>query len=152
MNTAVIPTCIKGTKTGLAKIINTYNKIEQAFVIGNKHLMATPGEFGIIMGITSGNKVIDMKDCQVGPTSLLKRKFDGMNLVKPQHLKAQLLKSILGAELVDIHDTVKIFILHVLACILFLASNEVARIWIFRICDNINNLATTTWARLFSVT
>lgn len=144
---SVAPGCIKGTKTGLLKILETYSKPAEAFIIGNKELTVAPSEFDLIMGIASGSSDIDTKDCQVSPTSLLKRKFSNINVVKPHHLKAQLLESIAGTDLVDIHDTVRILILHVLACILFVASNEVARVWMFRICDNISELGEYNWGK-----
>lgn len=97
--------------------------------------MITPAEFDVIIGIASWCKDTDMKDCQVGPTSLPKQKFDSISLVQPKHLKDQLLKSVTSPELVDIHDTVKIIILHVMSCILFIANSEVARVWMFQMCE-----------------
>lgn len=99
------------------------------------------------MGIASGHKNIDMKDTQVSPNSLLKRKFDGIRLVKPQHLKTQLLKSIISPELVDIYDTVRIIILHVMSCILFVSSSAVARVWMFQIYENIEELCNYNWGQ-----
>lgn len=97
------------------------------------------------MGIASSQEEIDMKDTQVSPNSLLKHKFNGFRLVKPQHLKAKLLESVTSPELVDIHDTVRILILHVMSCILFVMSNEVASVSMFRICDNLKDLCNYNW-------
>lgn len=69
----------------------------------------------------------------MGPNSPLKCKF---SLVKPKHLKAQLL---------DIYDTVRIIILHVMSCILFVSSCEVARVWMFGVCDHIEELCNYNW-------
>lgn len=131
----------------MEKIINTYDKDEKTFHIGNKQLLITPAEFDIIMGIASGHKNIDMKDTQVSPNSLLKRKFDGIRLVKPQHLKTQLLKSMISPELVDIYDTVRIIILHVMSCLLFVSSSAVARVWMFQIYENIEELCNCNWGQ-----
>lgn len=144
---AVTPPCILGTKTGLIKIIDTYDKTKQAFIIGKKKLVITPSEFEVIMGITSGTRDIDMKDCQVGPTSLLKRKFNNLNLVKPHHLKIEVLNAVASSEIIDIHDNVRIIALHVMASILFVASNEVARVWMFRIYENLEELYDYNWAQ-----
>lgn len=131
----------------MEKIINTYDKDDKTFHISNKQLLITPAEFDIIMGIASGHKNIDMKDTQVSPNSLLKRKLDGIHLVKPQHLKTQLLKSMISPELVDIYDTVRIIILHVMSCILFVSSSTVACVWMFRICENIEELCNYNWGQ-----
>lgn len=147
INKDIPPVCAKGTKTGLVKIIETYSKSDKAFIIGGKHLTTTPAEFDIIMGITSGNNNIDMKDYQISPNSLLKRKFSGVKIIKPQNLKSELLKSIAGTQLVDIHDTVRILILQVLSCILFVASNEVARVWMFRIVEDLSDLGSYNWGK-----
>lgn len=78
----------------------------------------------------------------MGPNSPLKHKF---SLVKPKHLKAQLLKSMISPELLDIYDTVRIIILHVMSCILFVSSCEVARVWMFGVCDHIEELCNYNW-------
>lgn len=67
INKAVTPDCIKGIKSGVEKIVNTYDKDDKTFHIGNKRLQITPVEFGIIMGIASGSKDIDIKKYTDGP-------------------------------------------------------------------------------------
>lgn len=99
------------------------------------------------MGIASGHKGFDMKDSQISPDSLGLRKFAGINLVKPKHLKSQLLKSSISSELQDIHDTVKIIILHVMSYVIFVTSSEVARCWMFRVWDNIEKLRVYNWGK-----
>lgn len=144
---AVNPTCIKGTTHGVVKIINTYNKQQKTFVLGGKQLMITPTECDVILGITSGNKDIDLKDCLVGPASLRKRKFPNISEVKPKHLKTQLMQSIESSELVDIQDTIRLIILYVMSSILFVASSEVARWWMFRVCENLDELHEYNWGK-----
>lgn len=142
INKAVTPERIKGTKSGVEMILNTYDKTTKTFNIGKKQLHMIAPEFDIIMGIASGNKAIDMRDTHIGPNSLLKRRFDGISLIKPQHLKVELQKSMISPELIDIQDTVRIIILHVMSFILFVSSSEVARVWMFRVCEDIEALGT----------
>lgn len=107
----------------------------------------TAREFDIIMGIASGDKAIDMRDTNIGPNSLLRRRFDGINLIKPQHLKAELQKCMVSPEAIDIQDTVWIIILHAMSCILFVSSSEVARLWMFRVCEDIESIGTYNWGK-----
>lgn len=145
INKAVILDCIKGTKSGVEKILDTYDKKTRTFRLGNKQLVITPAEFSIIMGIQSGNRDINTKDTQVSPDSLLKRKFNGISLVKPTHLKTQILSSLASPDFQDIYDSVRIIILHVRSSILFVSTSEVARVWMFRVCENLDELCTYNW-------
>lgn len=53
----------------------------------------------------------------------------------------------ISPELIDIQDTVRIIILHVMSFILFVSSSEVARVWMFRVCEDIGALGTYNWGQ-----
>lgn len=147
INKAVNPKHIKGTKTGLVNILDSYDKAEQVFVIGGKRLRITAAEFELIFGIPSGNNIIDMKESTVGSESLGKRKFSDFPSITPTHLKQEVLKTMKSTDPRDIEDTVKMIILHVMACVLFVASTDVVRWWMLRICENLNELRNYNWGK-----
>lgn len=140
INKSVNPKHIKGSTKGLVKILDNYDKDQQLFSIAGKHLTLTAIEFEAIFGIGSGNKKIDMKESLVDDSSLGKRKFANINTITLAHLKTELKESIKSSAPQDVEDTVKLVILHGMACVLFVASSDVIRWWMLRICEDLYDL------------
>lgn len=65
INKNVPASYIEETQSGLVKILETYDKSEQAFIIGGNQLTITATEFEAIFGIASGNEEIDTKKCTI---------------------------------------------------------------------------------------
>lgn len=64
-----------------------------------------------------------MKNCTVSEQSMGKRRFSEYSTITPKHLKAEILVSMKSNLQQDIEDTVKMIIVHVMACVLFIASS-----------------------------
>lgn len=116
-------------------------------MVAGKKLSITPTEFEVIFGIYSGNQDIDMKASSVEEDFLEKRKFWDVLNITPTHLETELLKSMKGTTPQDIEDTIKLLILHVMACVLFIASSDVVRWWMLRICEDLHALRNYNWGK-----
>lgn len=147
VNKQIPATYTKGTQSGVVKILETYNRAEQAFIVGVKQLTITASEFEAIFGIASGNEEIDMKNCTVSEQSMGKRRFSEYSTITPKHLKAEILVSMKSNLQQDIEDTVKMIIVHVMACVLFIASSDVIRWWMLRICEDLHELHSYNWGQ-----
>lgn len=138
---------IKGTKKGLVNIIDSYDKVQQSFIIAGKQLTITPTEFDVIFGSSSGSHDIDMKDSTVSETSLGKRKFSQVTNITSTVLKSEILKSMKSSKPRDVQDTVKPLILHTMACVIFVASSDVVRWWMLRLFENLEDLKNYNWGK-----
>lgn len=147
INKAVNPKYIKGTNKGLVKILDSYDKEQQVFVLAGKKLSITATEFELIFGIVSGTADIDMKDSTVHEQSLGKRKFSDFPTITPTHLKTEILKSMKGTTQQDIEDTVKLIILHIMSCVLFVTSSDIVRWWMLRVCEDLGSLKHYNWGK-----
>lgn len=147
INKAVNPKHIKGTKKGLVHILSSYDKEQQVIVIGGKKLSITPTGFTVIFGISSGTRDIDMKDSSVSDTSHAMHKFSDVLNITPTIMKTEILKSMKSSKPQDVEDTVKLLILHTMACVMFVASSDVARWWMLRICENLEALNNYNWGK-----
>lgn len=145
INNAVDPKHIKGTKMGLVDILDTYDKTQQVFVVGGKKLSITASEFEVIFGIASGPEDIDMKNSTIGDDSLGNHLFADTTIITPRHLKEEILKAMKGTDQHSVEDTVKLLILHVMACVLFVASTDIARWLMMRIC--LYELRSYNWGK-----
>lgn len=121
----------------MINILDSCDKNQQVFMVAGKKLTISAPEFEMIFGIASGSIDIDMKNSSVGEHSLGNYTFSEHNLITPKHLKEQIMKPVTSTEPRDIENTVKMMILHVMACVLFVASSNAVRWWMLRICINL---------------
>lgn len=147
INKTVNPKHVKGTKKGLISILDSYDKEQQVFVLAGKKLSITATEFEVIFGIPSGSTEIDMKDSTVSENSLGKRKFSNVLNITPSHLKTEIKQSMHSNMQQDIEDTVKLLILHTMSCVLFVASSDVVRWWMLRVCEDLSKLRDYNWGQ-----
>lgn len=140
---------LAGMQHGFVKILVSYSREYKAFVVGGYTLAMSPREFDLIFEITSGDKEVNMKQCSIDETTLDQRRFaDRKNKkVIATHLKKQLKISMKRSEQQDIEDIVRIIILHTLRFVLFVACSKYASWWMFRICENHNQLCDYNWGK-----
>lgn len=117
INKAVNRKHIKGTKNGMINILDSYDKNQQVFMVAGKKLTISAPEFEMIFGIASGSIDIDMKNSSVGEHSLGNYTFSEHNLITPKHLKEQIMKAVTRTEPRDTENSVRMMILHVVACV-----------------------------------
>lgn len=52
-----------------------------------------------------------------------------------------------GEESRDIEDTVKLIILHLMACVLFVVSSDIVHWWMFRVCEDLYDMRHYNWEK-----
>lgn len=88
-----------------------------------------------------------MNPCPVYESSLGRRRFLTRKRVTAVDLYNELLQCIEGTTKSDIEDTVRLIILHIVRCVLFVASVDIARGWMFKMCDKLDELRDYDWGK-----
>lgn len=136
---------VRGMQDGLVQALMSYVRERNCFNIGGKDLNIEPSEFDVVFGIKSGDVYIYPSRSSIRDPDLAMRKFQMFKKLRPGHLKLVLIGKLKSNDEVDVCDTVKIIIIHLLSNIFFVAGSEMVNIWFFRICDNLDWLSSYNW-------
>lgn len=100
----------------------------------------TSKEVELIFGIPSGNKKVDMSQSSISDSAFGRRKFAGYKKVTAADLRAEIEECMEGTSRQAIEDIVRLMILHIVGCVLFVACADITRGWMFKLCDNLEEL------------
>lgn len=117
-----------------------YVKERNRFNIGGKDLKIEPSEIDIIFGIRSGDVYIRPQRTSLCESDLAMRKFKVFKKLRHGRLKQVLKEHVKSDNEIDVSDTAKIIIIHLMSNIFFVAGGELVNIWFFRICDDLDVL------------
>lgn len=136
---------VRGMQDGLVQMLMSYVEDRNCFHIGGKDLRIDPNEFDLIFGIKSGEVSIRPRRTSLNESDLAMRRFKTFKKLRPGCLKEVLKESLSGDTDMDITDSVKIIVIHLLSNIFFVAGGECVNIWCFRICEDLDLLTSYNW-------